>query len=309
MTTDNAYSATTNGRRDLRLLLIIVAVVMASLVIVGSDSLLPAWKAVVLGIVEGVTEYLPISSTGHLVITGRLLDVGDGTDRTALDTYLIAIQIGAIAAVLSIYHRRVTQLSRGATGRDSDGRRMLIALVIAFTPAALVGVALGDAVKDHLFQPWPIVAAWLIGGVALLIWEPHTTSTTRLEQITRRQALIIGAAQAIALWPGTSRSLITLVAALVAGLSIAAAVEFSFLLGLATLTAATAWDLARHGEELLDTYGWATPLLGALVAFVAATVSVRWMTAYLRQHSLRIFGWYRITIAALATALILTGTI
>lgn len=297
--------------RDARLVAVTVAALAGAvlLIVAGGPSHLTAWEAMVLGIVEGVTEYLPISSTGHLVVAGRVLGVGDGSDETALASYLIAIQIGAIAAVLGIYRHRVAQLARGAAARDSVGRRMLVALAIAFTPAALVGVVLGATVKDHLFQPWPIIAAWAIGGVALLIWQPPVTNTTRIEQITRRQALVIGAAQAIALWPGTSRSLVTLVAALLAGLSIAAAVEFSFLLGLATLTAATTWDLAHNGQELLDAYGWATPLLGAVVAFIAATLSVRWMTAYLRQHSLCIFGWYRISIAGLAVALLLTRTI
>lgn len=309
MTALTSPSTTRDGRGLGPAVLIVAAAAVAVLTVAGRGSELAAWKAIVLGVVEGVTEYLPVSSTGHLVVTGRVLGVGDGSDGSALATYLIAIQIGAIAAVLGLYRHRVAQLARGAAGGDSDGRRMFVALAISFTPAALVGVALGATVKDRLFRPWPIVAAWLIGGIALLIWQPPTTNTLRLEQITSRQALIIGAAQAIALWPGTSRSLITLVAALVAGLSAGAAVEFSFLLGLATLTAATTWDLTRNGEQLVDAYGWATPLLGAVVGFVAATLSVRWMTAYLRQHSLRIFGWYRIAIAGLTIALIVTRTI
>ena len=124
------------------------------------------WKAVVLGVVEGVTEYLPISSTGHLLVTQRILGIGD-TDATkdAADTYAIAIQFGAILAVLVLYWQRIVSIFKGLIGRDPDGRRLLIALMLAFLPAVIVGVGLEKKIKDHLFGPWPVIAAWIVGGV------------------------------------------------------------------------------------------------------------------------------------------------
>ena len=291
-----------------------VAVAVDASVAVAVDaskgSGLPAWKAILLGAVEGLTEYLPVSSTGHLLVTGRLLGLGDGSDGTALGTYVIAIQIGAIGAVLGLYRQRVGQIAGGLLGHNDPGRRLFIALAVAFIPAALLGVAFKPVIKEHLFSPWPIVAAWALGGVVLLIWQPSDRGgTVDIVDVTTLQALIIGVAQAAALWPGTSRSLVTLIAGLVVGLSLTAAVEFSFLLGLATLTAATAWDLARNGAGLLDMYGWATPLLGAIVAFLTAVASIRWMTSYLQEHPLRAFGWYRLCIAASTAALVLAGAI
>lgn len=144
----------------------------------------------------------------------------------------------------------------------------------------------------------------------LLVWRPSDRAgTTDIAAVTTRQALVIGLAQAGALWPETSRSLVTLIAGLAIGLTLAAAVEFSFLLGVATLTAATTWDLCRNAPGVLDAYGVATPLLGTAVAFVTAVASIRWMTSYLQRHRLQVFGSYRLAIAAVTAALLLTGAI
>ena len=129
--------------------------------------------SVILGIVEGITEYLPVSSTGHLVVVQRWLGLGDPAGRDAADTYAIAIQIGAILAVLLLYRRRVGSMLRGVAGRDPDGRRVLGLLVTSFIPAAALGAAFGDAIKDELFSPGPVVVAWLVGGVFLLVWKPR----------------------------------------------------------------------------------------------------------------------------------------
>ena len=147
----------------------------------------------------------------------------------------------------------------------------------------------------------------------LLAWSP-TSPTSRpravgIFGISYRQAAVIGFAQTLALWPGVSRSLVTILAALAVGLAIDAAVEFSFLLGLATLSAATAWDLLRNGDALVEAFGWRTPLLGALAAFLSAMVSVRWMITYLRRHPLRLFGWYRIAAAATTALLLAAGAV
>jgi undecaprenyl-diphosphatase len=274
----------------------------------GTSGPLTPLKAIVLGAVEGFTEYLPVSSTGHLLVTQRLLGLGDGDAKAAADTYAIAIQIGAILAVVVLYWRRLGQLASGVIGRDVDGRRLLGRLVIAFVPAAVVGLLLGDSIKDRLFGTWPVIAAWLVGGVFLVSWNPRP-GRLDLTALTVKHATIIGAAQILALWPGMSRSLVTIAAALAIGASMSAAVEFSFLLGLATLSAATLYDLAKNGQTLLDDYGWRTPLLGGLVAFITAVVSVRWLVALLRNHPLSIFGWYRIGIAVTVAGLIGIGAI
>jgi undecaprenyl-diphosphatase len=275
---------------------------------VGAEGPLTPLKAIVLGAVEGFTEYLPVSSTGHLLVAQRLLGLGDGDAKAAADTYVIAIQIGAILAVVVLYWRRLGQLANGLVGRDADGRRLLGRLMIAFGPAALVGLVLGDTIKQHLFGAWPVIAAWLAGGIFLVWWRPRPGSI-ELTSFTVRHAAIIGVAQILALWPGTSRSLVTIAAALAIGATMFAAVEFSFLLGLATLSAATFYDLARDGQTILDEYGWRTPLLGGIVAFVTAAIAVRWLVSFLRTRPLAVFGWYRIAIALCAAVLFGFGVI
>jgi len=276
---------------------------------------LTAAKAVLLGIVEGVTEFLPISSTGHLVVTEKLIDVGThpGT-KDAADTYAITIQSGAILAVVVLYWRRLMEMARGVVGRDAEGRRIATATFIAFIPAAIVGVVLEKAIRDQLFGVWPIIVAWAVGGVVILVFarrlhERGDQSGAPLESITVRAAVIIGATQVIALWPGTSRSMVTILAALVIGYSVGAAVEFSFLLGLLTLSAATAYDLLRHGKELFDTYGYLNPFIGFVFAFISAVIAIRWMVGYLRHHGLQIFGWYRLIIAGIVLVLLLTDAV
>lgn len=274
---------------------------------------LTAGKAVVLGLVEGITEFLPISSTGHLLVSEHLVNVGqDQATKDAADTYTIAIQFGAILAVVVLYFARLRAMAEGLVGRDPAGRRTLIALVIAFIPAAVVGVVGEHFIKAHLLSVWPVVAAWIVGAIVLFAtahrFNEHSGGSA-LEQITIRQALIIGVVQCVAMWPGTSRSLVTILAALFVGLSLGAAVEFSFLLGLVTLSAATFYDLAKHGGELLDTFGWVNPLIGLVVAFLSAVVAIRWMVTYLQRHDLRIFAWYRLAIAALTIVLVAAGTI
>jgi len=275
---------------------------------------LSAADAIVLGVVEGVTEYLPISSTGHLLVTARILNLptkGDAGD--AIKSYEIAIQFGAILAVLVLYRRRLQAMVEGLVGRNEQGRHVLKAVAIAFVPAAVVGVVSEKVIKDLLFGVWPVTVAWIIGGVGV-IWLSRagmlpTSGGRALDSITTRDAMIIGAAQVLALWPGTSRSLVTIVAALLIGISMGAAVEFSFLLGFVTLTAATGYEMLRSGKTMIDNLGIAIPLLGLVVAFAAAIVSIRWMVSYLSRHDLSIFGWYRIGVALIVLGLVASHTI
>jgi undecaprenyl-diphosphatase len=277
-------------------------------------SLLSAGEAVVLGLVEGITEFLPISSTGHLLVASRIMGLPDsGAAGDALKSYEIAIQFGAILAVLLLYRRRVGVMLEGLVGRSKQGRELLIAVAMAFVPAAFVGLVSEKIIKDVLFGVGPVVIAWIVGGVAVIELSRRGLVGPRggraLDEITRRDAVVIGAAQVLALWPGTSRSLVTIVAALLLGLSMEAAVEFSFLLGFVTLGAATLYEFAKDGKLMIDSFGIAIPLLGLVVAFAAAAVSIKWMVGYLRRHDLAIFGWYRIVVAGLAIVLVATGTI
>lgn len=280
----------------------------------AASTSLRSGEAVVLGVVEGVTEFLPISSTGHLLITARILDLpSEGLAGDAVKSYEIAIQFGAILAVLVLYRRRVGVMVEGLVGRSVEGRRLLAAVAVAFVPAAIVGVVGDKVIKDVLFGTWPVVAAWIAGGAAVVVLSRtgriSAAGGRALETLTTRDAGVIGLAQVLALWPGTSRSLVTIVAALLLGLSMTAAVEFSFLLGLVTLTAATGYEALTSGGTMVDTFGTAVPLLGLAVAFVAALVSIRWMIAYLQRHDLQTFGWYRIAVAGLVIVLVATNAI
>jgi undecaprenyl-diphosphatase len=275
---------------------------------------LHAGESVVLGVVEGITEFLPISSTGHLLVTSRILDLpSKGKAGDAIKSYEIAIQFGAILAVLVLYRRRVLVMAEGILGRSAEGRRLVTTVAIAFVPAALVGVISDKVIKDVLFGTWPVVVAWIVGGAAVIglsrTGRLSTPNGRGLGALTSRDAVVIGLAQVLALWPGTSRSLVTIVAALLLGASMSAAIEFSFLLGLVTLTAATAYETLSSGKLMVDTFGVAVPLLGLAVAFVAALMSIRWMIGYLQRHDLAVFGWYRIAAAGLVIVLMATNTI
>jgi len=277
------------------------------------------WKAAILGVVEGVTEFLPISSTGHLLVTQGLLNLGTSKEAVdAADTYAIAIQFGAILAVAGLFWRRFVDMFNGLIGRSDAGRRLLINVVVAFLPAAVVGFVLDDTIKSALFGAWPVVVAWAIGGGLILLLGAKGLIPARAEKveghdpvldITLRQALIIGCAQVLALWPGTSRSLVTILAAVLIGVGMTAAVEFSFLLGFVTLSAATAFSLLKDGGTLVDQFGVINPLIGAVFAFISAVIAIKWMLTYLERHSLNIFGWYRLGIATLTAGMILAGVI
>ena len=307
--------------------------------------------ALVLGVVEGITEFLPVSSTGHLLVTGRLLDLDGSAEgdpvaaaeaKDAFDSYAIAIQAGAILAVLALYWRRVLSVLNGVIGRDAEGRRLALNLIVAFVPAAVIGLALEGPIKDRLFQPWAIAVAWAVGGVVILVLEqrrrvvepavlavaasgganPPAGAPLRsglgarwaggshsLDQLSVRMALVVGCAQVFAMWPGTSRSLVTILAGMAVGLGLSAAVELSFLLGLLTLGAATSYEALNNGSVMIDAYGVGRPLLGLLAALVSALLAVKWMVAWLQRRGLAVFGWYRLGAAAALVILLAGGVL
>lgn len=285
-----------------------IALAVPSLPLAPQDAMGPL-QACLLGIVEGVTEYLPISSTGHLLLAQHIMGIGQSPEtKAAADAYAVCIQLGAILAVVGLYFGRVRQMVRGAMGRDPAGLQLGINVVMGFLPAAIVGLLLERHLKHYLFGLRPIVAAWLVGGVAILLvdrWLARSRRVsprgTELSALSWRMALVIGAFQCLAMWPGTSRSLVTILGGLFAGLTLGAAVEFSFLLGLLTLTASTLLDAAQFGPTIFQLYGWQSPLLGMATAAVSAALAVKWMVRYLQSHPLAVFGYYRIVLA-LATA-------
>ncbi len=279
----------------------------------GSEIELTVLQAIILGLVEGLTEYLPVSSTGHLLVTNELLGLNDTPEsEAAIETYAICIQVGAIIAVLFLYWERIRQMIDGLLGRSEEGRQILIAVIIAFTFTAVVGLSTESFVMDNLFGVGPIAAAWIVGGIGILILSRtgwFDNAGRELGTLTWQNAIIIGLIQALAVWPGVSRSMITIIGAVLVGLSLRAAVEFSFLLGLLTLTAATAWAGLGGGAELIDTFGVTTPLIGLVIAFVSAMAAVKWMVAWLNDKGFELFGWYRIAIGILAFGLLATGSI
>jgi undecaprenyl-diphosphatase len=262
-------------------------------------------QALILGLVEGITEYLPVSSTGHLLIAQRLLGIEEGE---AANAYAIAIQAGAIVAVLGTYRARVAGMVRGLAGRDAAGLHLALCIIAAFLPAAVLGVLFDDRIEQYLFGVKPVIAAWIAGGVLILAlsrWVAARREGLDLDGLTWRAAVVIGFVQAIAMWPGTSRSLVTILGGLAVGLSLAAAVEFAFLLGVVTLTAASAYSVVRSGDGMLGSYGWPALLAGFLSAWVSAALAVKWMVVWLNRHGLALFAWWRFAAAALAWALLL----
>ncbi len=273
-------------------------------------------QALILGVVEGITEFLPISSTGHLLLAQRVMGVAprgsegasSPSKKEASDAYAISIQGGAIIAVLLLYRRRIWSMALGALGRDPAGFQLAIRLCAAFLPAALLGLLLERTIKHYLFGPWPIVVAWFGGGLGIFLVSRIVPKRGRpMEELQLKAALLIGLFQCFAMWPGVSRSLATIVGGLLCGLSMKAAVEFSFLLGLVTLAAASLFDLVKHWSVMVEFLELAPMAMGFLSSMISAVVAVRWMVGYLERHGLEIFGYYRIGIASATAFLLLAG--
>jgi undecaprenyl-diphosphatase len=284
------------------------------------------WEAVVLGLVEGITEFLPVSSTGHLILASALLGLDDPSRKAALDAFEVVVQGGAVLAVLGLYRARVRQLGRGLLGRDPGGQRLLGHLALAFLPAAGLGALLGDAAQRLLFHPGPVLAALFLGGVWMIFLArgrptgaAEITSPGRfgIDGMSWRVALGIGLFQCAALWPGTSRSMMTIAGGVLLGLRSREAAEFSFLLGVPTLGAASLYSLARDllraagtgGPTLFEELGAGAVALGVAVATLSAALAVRWLVAFFARHGLAAFGWYRIGLALLLGGLLSAGAI
>lgn len=247
-------------------------------------------KALILGVVEGLTEFLPVSSTGHLILAGDLLDFND--ERGKL--FEIVIQSGAIMAVVWEYRLRFAGVLRGL-GRDPLANRLVLNLAIAFMPLAVLGLLFKKTIETHLFKPLPVALAFIVGAFFIL-WAERRKHTVRVESVddmSPMDALKMGLAQMAALIPGTSRSGATIIGGLFFGLSRKAAAEFSFFLAVPTLFAATVYSLYKKRELLsFDDVGmW---VVGFIAAFVSAFLCVRWLLRFISHHDFTPFAWYRI---------------
>lgn len=266
-------------------------------------------QAAILGIVEGLTEFLPVSSTGHLILAGHAMHLSG----SAVDAFEIVIQAGALLAVVWLYRERIGEIVAGIFRGNAGGRALLIRLLVAFLPAAIIGFATHSWIKEHLFGPRPVAIALLIGGIAILVVERIRRRVREpiaavVTEIPVWGALVIGLAQVLSLWPGTSRAMTTILAALLVGATPIVAAEFSFLLALPTLGAATLFDLAKHHDELLGpAMGGPAPLvIGLVTAAIVAVIAIRGFLSYLTRRGLVPFGWYRIVIGVVLLALLWT---
>lgn len=263
-------------------------------------------KAAILGIVEGATEFLPISSTGHLILAGDLLDFMTHEKRNVFD---IAIQLGAILAVVWEYRTRFVSTFAGM-GRNPVANRLIINLAIAFMPLAILGLAFGDTIKTYLFKPIPVATAFIVGAFIILWAEKrqHTVTIETVDDIRPMDALKLGFAQAVALIPGMSRSGSTIIGGLFFGLSRKAAAEFSFFLAVPTLGAASVYSMYKD-RALLNTEDIGVWVTGFIFAFFSAMIAVRALIRYVSHHDFTIFAWYRIAFGVIVLVTAYTGLV
>lgn len=255
-------------------------------------------KAFILGIVEGATEFLPVSSTGHLIIVGDLLDFNDAKGKV----FEIVIQLGAILAVCWEYHHRLSSVVRNLV-HDAAAQRFVLNLVIAFLPAALLGLAFHEQIKTYLFSPITVAVALILGGIAILLierWAP-AANTSSVDDVSKMQALQIGLAQSLALVPGVSRAGATILGGMVFGLSRKAATEFSFFLAIPIMFAATGYDLFKS-RDLLTLADLPMFAVGFVTAFFSALIAVKVLLRYVAGHDFRAFAWYRIALGLIVLA-------
>src|SRR5574341_1522316 len=275
--------------------------------------------AVILGIVEGITEFLPISSTGHLILAEYLL----GFTGPRAETFALFIQLGAMVAVVILYWRRFLDLLKlnssltrsieaiqepprqadsGAQSARSGfvGWRALALLALTTLPAAGVGLLFGDAIKEALFNPITVAIGLAVGGAAILVIEarPPQPRTASLDALTFREALIVGLFQCLALWPGVSRAAATILGGMIGGLRRDTSAEYSFLAAVPALTAAGLWDLYQS-RDLLTAADAPVFAVGFIVSLIFAWLSIRWLIGLLKRRTLQPFGWYRLALAAI----------
>jgi len=263
-------------------------------------------KAATMGIVEGLTEFLPISSTGHLILAGSLL----GFTGEAAKVFDIAIQSGAILAVIIVYWQKVRDTAVGL-GSDAQSRRFTLNVLIGFVPAAIAGLAFGKAVKAHLFTPVVVATTFILGAFVILWAERRPTASVRVhtvDEMTPLDALKVGLVQCVALVPGTSRSGATIIGGMLLGLSRRAATDFSFFLAMPTLIGAGAYSLYKE-RALLSLADAPMFGVGLVFSFLSAWVCVRWLLRYVSSHDFVPFAWYRIVFGIVVLVTWWTGAV
>jgi len=268
------------------------------------------WDAIILGIVEGLTEFVPVSSTGHLLLTSSILGLTDD----AVNAYVIVIQLGAIMAVVIHYRDRLRQMLTGLNQRNSAGQRLVLNIGIAFMPAAVVGLLLEDFIENRLMSSdaW-IAAALVVGGIVMISVEQWKKPKEKaridtIEQIKPMDALAVGFAQCFALWPGMSRSMSTIVGGQLRGFSNPVAADFSFLLALPTLGAATMYKMVKDREKLLEMEGGGMLVaVGLIVSFLVAWAAIAWFLGFLKKYGMTPFGIYRIIIGLIIGLALMQG--
>jgi undecaprenyl-diphosphatase len=263
-------------------------------------------KAAILGVVEGLTEFLPISSTGHLILVGDLLNFNDERGKV----FEIVIQFAAILAVCWEYRAKLASVTTGLLQKQEAAQRFTFNLFVAFLPLAILGLLFGKTIKAHLFSPVPVALAFIIGGFIILWAEkrPHTGHIQSVDEMHWKDALKMGLAQALALIPGTSRSGATIIGGLFFGLSRKAATEFSFFLAIPTLTMATLYEVVKYRHDFhADDLG--IFLVGSVASFISAFIAVRALLRYISRHDFSVFAWYRIAFGLIVLLTAATGMV
>jgi len=260
------------------------------------------WKALLIGVVEGLTEFLPVSSTGHIILAEELLDFQGPPGKV----FEIVIQLGAILAVCLLYRAKIWATAMGVLERDKRATRFTLAILVAFLPAVVIGVAAHKYIKSVLFSPWVVAISLILGGIAILAIErlAQRPRIKSLDDIDLKTALYIGFCQCVAMIPGVSRSGATIMGARIFRVDRATAAEFSFFLAMPTMLGATVYDLYKNWSTLSWEHGGVI-VLGFVAASLSALFVVRAFVAFISRHGFTVFAWYRIAVGALALTLLL----
>lgn len=263
-------------------------------------------KAAIMGVVEGITEFLPISSTGHLILASELMNFWT---KEKSDLFVVAIQMGAILAVIYEYWNKLWGAATGLVSGEAKGRHLGISLILASIPIVLVGITFGETVKELLFNDVSVAIGLIVGG--LIIWwvekHPPKVNAEEVEHISIKEAIYIGLIQVIALFPGTSRSGATIIGAMMLGVSRKAATEFSFFLGIPVIVGAGLLDLVKSYHIYQTGEDWTTFFVGLLVSFISALFLIRVLVAYVAKRDFMVFAWYRIVSGLVILLFALTG--
>lgn len=257
-------------------------------------------KAVILGIVEGITEFLPISSTGHLIIVGDIIRFTD--PKAYVDMYKEVIQLGAILAIVVLYRVKIVSTFKNLFGGDKSGFKFWLNILVAFMPAAVLGLLLNSFIEDKLFSTKTVAAALVVGGIFMIIIENKYKGkavTKNIDNVNLSQAFKIGIFQCFALWPGMSRSASTIMGAWISGLDTVAAAEFSFFLAIPTMIAASGYSLLKHGVSNINSLQWISLAAGFIVSFLVALLVVDAFLSFLKKKGMKVFSVYRIILGVI----------